>query len=393
MRSYQAGLIVSLVALKLVACSASEPSKPFSGTSSGGSGVVIPGGGGAGPSFGGALMGTAGDPVLDLSSGGTATSADSGTSCGIRQKPEEVFVYSPVALYLMQDISSSMVGTLGDPNSWPNSMTSVTSFVQDPSSAGLDVGLAVFGDLATSAMCDGSDCGKPVVEIGPLPANAQAIVSGMQSKTPPACCNFTPTECALRGMINHCLEWKQKTNEQCAAILVTDGAPSTCELNADNLAKIVADGKAQGVSTFTLGLPGSNIAFLDQLAQAGGSGKAVDVSGGSAAFIAALNAIRNKVSIGTPLPCAWKIPPPPQGQVFDAQKVNVSFVPKGGASQDFGYVTQADCARATNAWYFDDPNAPTQVLACPTTCDMLKAATGAEVNVAFGCARKPARLD
>jgi hypothetical protein len=92
------------------------------------------------------------------------------------------------------------------------------------------------------------------------------------------------------------------------------------------------------------------------------------------------------------LPCQWKIPPTPAGQQFDPQKVNVRFTPKGGSPQDFGYVAQADCSRASNAWYFDNPNQPTQVFVCPTTCDMLKASAGAEVDVSFGCATKQAPL-
>jgi hypothetical protein len=202
--------------------------------------------------------------------------------------------------------------------------------------------------------------------------------------------SLTPTECGLIGMITHCQDWQRQTGEQCVAILVTDGNPTLCNGDVNALARIVADGKANGVTTFVIGLPGSNARVLDPLAQAGGSGASIDVSGGVAAFIAALNSIRGSVTIGTALPCQWKIPPPPAGGQFDPLKVNVQFTPQGGQPQNFGYVVQADCARASNAWYFDDANNPTQVLACPSTCATLEASVGAEVFVSFGCARAPA---
>jgi hypothetical protein len=73
--------------------------------------------------------------------------------------------------------------------------------------------------------------------------------------------------------------------------------------------------------------------------------------------------------------------------------VNVTFTPSGGSAQTFGYVAQADCAKAPgDAWYYDDPNNPTQVFACPQTCDMLKANIGT-VNVEFGCARQDVTIN
>ena len=63
-------------------------------------------------------------------------------------------------------------------------------------------------------------------------------------------------------------------------------------MDAGMLDAIVADGYAHGVRTFTLGLAGSDLNALNALAQAGGTGQAIDVSGGSQAFVAALNNIR-----------------------------------------------------------------------------------------------------
>jgi hypothetical protein len=222
--------------------------------------------------------------------------------------------------------------------------------------------------------------------------------------------NNTPTECALRGMINTCLQFQSQsaTGEQCVGVLVTDGTPTKCNTNQSALAQIVQQGHDLGVTTYVLGLPGSDINFLNQLANVGGTGQAINVSGGSQSFIAALNNIRQAVSvqtttqvsqpvtISTPLPCQWKIPDPPTGQTFDPAKVNVQFTPPGSATAvPFGHVNSAaDCANTqADAWYYDDAQNPTQVLVCPNTCNgTLRNSAGAQVDVLFGCATVPAGI-
>jgi hypothetical protein len=290
----------------------------------------------------------------------------------------------------------------------------------------MDVGLAFFptapdnGWKCSDGTGSGSDCGTPVVEIAPAPQSGPQIASAMSGNQPPAL-NYTPTECGIMGMLAHCAQWQKQSGEQCVPILVTDGNPTLCnagqnqllptapaQSDIDHLAQLVSDAfnGPDKITTYVLGLPGSNAATLDQIAKAGGTNASIDVSGGVQAFIAALNSIRSKVStqsvqhitvpttIETKLPCEWTIPPiTGQNQVFNKDQVNVKFTPSGGATQDFGYVANdAGCAAVTDAWHYDDETNPTRVILCPTTCDMVKASTGAQVDLAFGCARKPARL-
>jgi hypothetical protein len=333
------------------------------------------------------------------------------------QKPETVYIdgsvtdtivtYSPIALYVMIDRSSSMVGLTGDPNSWPNAQSALTAFVNDPASAGLDIGLGAFPPMSNNNMPDcagGTDCGAPIVQIAPLPNNASAIVTALQQATPPVFPPLTtPTECGLRGMINECLNYKMQASEDCVAILVTDGAPSSCDVNAQNLANLVADGKTKGILTFTLGLPGSNQAFLDQLAQAGGTTASIPITS-QQAFLQALTAIRGKVSrtetthtstpVFAPSPCSWEIPPPKDGKAFDRNKVNLELTPLNGVPSSFvRFDNEAACAGANNGWRYDIDakdltKDPKQVILCPATCNMVKASSGASVDIAFGCATK-----
>jgi hypothetical protein len=353
-------------------------------------------------------------------SGATIRSHDS--SCGaVSEVPEQIIKYTeasvtdttytstPVAVFIMLDRSISMTmapigAPAGAPISWDSAKSSITAFVNDPMSAGLDIGMGTFpvGPQATFDCATGADCGTPVVPIMSLPGNAGAMANAMTSQTPMGLA-FTPTECALRGMINTCLQYHamSPTGEPCVAVLVTDGTPTQCDLDENNLTAIIADGKAKGVQTYTLGLPGSDINVLNQYAVAGGTGMAVDVSAGPTAFIAALNAIRGKIAhqekhtvvtkhtVQTPLKCQWKIPAQPMGSpALDPTKVNLQFTGPGAPPVQWGHVaSMAMCPTNTSAWYFDDEMHPTQIFLCPNTCLGVENTMNSRIDILLHCPR------
>ena len=347
---------------------------------------------------------------------------------------DTIITYEPVALYVMMDRSSSMVGLQGNPTSWPNATAALTDFVNDPLSTGLHVGLGVFPDLANvcgaapaSCCVTGQDCATPLVPIAELPGNGAGLIQGMQQATPSPdflSATLTPTECALRGMIDHCIQHQNNTGQQCVAILVTDGQPTLCNGDPAHLTSIVANGLTRGILTFTLGLPGANLNFLNQLAQAGGTdcdpngpNFACDLTSGSGGLLDTLNTIRATVAttvsttvpsrvastvssqvttqttISTKLDCQWGIPAPPEGETFDPTKVNLQVTEQSGTKTKFGYLDSADqCATATGGWYYNDVSNPTDVLVCPDTCQILTGLTGARVDILFGCEREPAKF-
>jgi hypothetical protein len=289
--------------------------------------------------------------------------------------------------------------------SWDNSAAAIGAFVMDPLSNGLDIGLGTFpyGPNNTADCNAGSDCGMPVVPIAPLPGNAASMTSAMTAQRPGGRNANTPTECALRGMINTCLTYHaaSPSGEKCVAVLVTDGNPTACDQNQQNLVAIIADGHMKGVDTYALALPGTNIATLDSYAQAGGTIQAIDVTGGAQAFVAALNAIRGKIThqdmhtvvtthvVSTPLRCQWKIPQQKQGDPpLDPNKVNLQFTPPNGASTQFGHVAAPGaCPANQNAWYFDDEKNPTQISLCPNACTNVENVAGARIDILLHCPR------
>lgn len=395
---------------------------------SGGSSAIISGGNGGSGFITVGVSGSAGSGIV---------TRDMDSSCHpIKETPEKIVItdssivtdtittLTPVAIFIMQDRSSSMVMmapgvTTG--TSWVNSTNAVTAFVKDPMSAGLDVGLGVFPPMSNNNNPDcsaGNDCGMPVVPIASLPGNAMPLINSYQMATPPGFPPLlTPTECALRGMINTCLQFMSSSpsGEKCVAVLVTDGTPTTCDTNETDLEAIITDGQKKGVATYTIGLPGADTATLDAYAAAGGTMKSVDVTNGDpAALVAAFNSIRGKVShqekktvtsmhvVETPLKCQWKIPPQPMGApALDPTKVNVVFTPPAQTSQTFGHVKCDGACTATmppptcpatnaagGAWYYDDEKNPTQVFLCPVSCDAIKNVMDATVDLQFHCPQK-----
>ncbi len=89
--------------------------------------------------------------------------------------------------------------------------------------------------------------------------------------------------------------------------------------------------------------------------------------------------------------CAWNLPLPPSGMALDLTAVNVRYTSASGFGTNVGKVaSMAECAMFADGWYFDDPAAPKQIVACPQTCTEIQAgAMGAKVDVLFGCKSKP----
>jgi hypothetical protein len=105
-------------------------------------------------------------------------------------------------------------------------------------------------------------------------------------------------------------------------------------------------------------------------------------------FDAVFNAIAEGIVQGATLSCEWDIPPAPENETFDKEKVNVEFTPGDGESELLGKVAgQADCGTEPG-WYFDNEDAPTVVRACPASCDVFAVDGAAAVSVVFGCETK-----
>jgi len=394
--------LVALAAL-IGACSASGNSTFASGSgrsSGNGSGANGQGGdGGDGGSF---------------IAGGTSSGGPTGGSCAATVNKGEAV---PLGMYLMIDKSGSMQGA-----NWTAVTNALKSFVDQPTAAGIGVGLQYFpidsgvqcniAFCATNADCGPAACGpcmppplpgfpgtctgiggsscevpayaKPAVIIQNLPGVAPVIKSSLDNTSPTG---GTPTSAALDGAITYTKQWMgMNPNAVGVVIFATDGEPSDCDTNLQNIYAIAKKGydEVPSVRTYVIGV-GAQLTALNGIAAAGGTGQAylVDTNAGAQdQFLQAMNEIR-----GAALSCAYLIPAPPANEMIDYGAINVQYTPEGGMPELIPQVSSlAGCPADGKAWYYDNQNPPKQILLCPATCDAISGDAKGQIDVLVGCA-------
>jgi hypothetical protein len=317
----------------------------------------------------------------------------------------------PLDIYVLFDQSLSMNENVTGGSKWNVIKGALTTFVQNPGSDGISVGLGYF-PLSAPAVCfQDSDCkgygtcanllcskGDSCVAanyyadvpISLLPQAAGAIVTSLNAHAP---IGTTPTFPALQGSYPYVAAWAQThPNDRTILVLASDGDPTLCDVTTNTVANIATSLVAPALAgmpkilTFVVGV-GSSLTSLDQIAAAGGTQKAfiVDTAGADPGgqFLAAMKAIEGSVLLG----CQYKIPAPPGGGATDFSKVNVRYTPAGGSASLLKKVLNASaCTSTDGGWYYDNDAAPTQIILCDSTCGGINNGTGATVEVVLGCA-------
>jgi hypothetical protein len=245
-----------------------------------------------------------------------------------------------------------------------------------------------------TAQCAPAAYAAPAVDIAPLPAAAQALVTSITAEMPEG---NTPTAPALSGALTKARAWATAhPDHTVVALLATDGLPTECidkpEMDPSGIIGVrraAADGLAgmPSVSTFVIGVfgPADTTAQqnLNQIAQAGGTDAAfmVDTSRDvTAQFLAALNQIR-----ASKLACEYLLPEPPSGQSLDFTLINVDFSNGASTERVFSVRSEADCDPASGGWYYDNAGTPTKILICPATCARFQSAQQGAVQIKLGC--------
>ena len=279
-------------------------------------------------------------------------------------------------VYIMLDQSASMIGP-----KWTGVTAALNSFIQQPLT-GVSVGIQYFG--LNFADCTAADYAVPDVEIAPLPGVASKIMTSIMNHAP---ISGTPTQAAEQGAIQHAQDWAKKhPGDAVVVILATDGDPDACTVLPDPVTPVAQAAMAGAtgtpkILTFVIGV-GSDLTNLNQIAMGGGTGSAfiVDTSMNvNQQFLDALNKIR-----GNALGCNYKIPAPTTGGTTDFSKVNVQFTDSKGTKTVFPQVSgKSACPASGNAWYYDNPTAPTQIVLCTSSCGTVSA--GGEVDILTGC--------
>jgi hypothetical protein len=210
----------------------------------------------------------------------------------------------------------------------------------------------------------------------------------------------TPIVQALQGTGDYASAWaKAHSDRKTVVVLATDGVPDeTCAgmsamppndlPNAANAAKALATG-SPAIPVFVIGV-GAELDALDAIASAGGTDRAVLISDGVNAqkeFLDALRAIQKKS-----LACEYVVPDAKKNGI-DFRTVNVELTEGRRAATTFFYVGDPDGCRLEpdEGWYYDDPQAPSQVILCPATCDRVAELEAARIDIAYGCTQRTVR--
>jgi hypothetical protein len=345
----------SLALFAVAACGGADPVSDFNGPAGG------PTNKGTGNT--GTISNTpapASQPSADLAACATSTAAATA---------------KPVTLVFAYDKSGSMK----DNGKWGAAKDAMKAFFSSADAKGVSASLMFFPN--GSNICSLGNYTSPQVPLTALPSgDFGTALDGVSPN------GSTPTFSALSGAVSYATNLAQGSakDSTVAVVLVTDGIPQGCVDDMDpSMAAGVAAGAAGTIPTYVVGV-GDQLGSLNQIAQSGGTKSAFVVSVGNPTqtqqdLSAAISKIKSSA-----LSCDYSIPAPPNGETFDRAKVNVQYTPASGSAASLSY--NQSCTGGTG-WKYDDATNPTRILACDSTCDQIKAATG-KVDIVFGCATK-----
>lgn len=201
----------------------------------------------------------------------------------------------------------------------------------------------------------------------------------------------TPTKWVMRGTRTLIEQTRAERPGSYAIVLVTDGYPQGCDEADDSVEAVVTEAQAAlatGVRTYVIGVANppvsgapDTVTDLHAIAAAGATEQAFLIDTGTPtatvdAFSAAVQAIREASAS-----CTVAIPSAPEGATFDKQKVAV-LVRSGAQTTPFSY--DASCT-LSNAWHYDDPANPQQIVLCEQSCEQIKLNAQAMLQVQFAC--------
>ncbi|MFT3771622.1 MAG: VWA domain-containing protein [Minicystis sp.] len=281
-------------------------------------------------------------------------------------------------MVILVDRSGSMSGA-----KWMGTTSALTKFFNDPASIGISAGILYMPNPKAST-CFVTDYDYLTVPIDVLPKNAFALTNSMPAD---ATGSGTPTYGALKGaLLVAAAHQDAHPTHKVVVVLATDGDPDPLACQGNNTIDAISSLAKNalnynGVRTFVIAAYGATVASLSQIAAAGGTTEAYDVTTDINQFFSKIAEIR-QASIG----CDFELPPPPNNQQLDPDKVNFSYTPKGVGmpivlprANDI-----ADC-NGKPGWYYDNNLAPTKITLCPASCSTVQADQFAKVEVLFGC--------
>jgi len=366
-----------------------------SGAPVGGSGAVAAGAGG---SFGGSADagGVGGGAVISVSGSGGSGVGGSAGSEEVCATATAAATLEPVYLGFAFDVSGSM--GKGDypwhdaTLKWDPVVAATRGFFEDPASTGIMASLTAFPiDADEDERCDPESYASPDVAMTELPS--ATFGAALDTIREGDWRGGTPTLAVVEAVLEELDAYRVEHPGRYALVLVTDGYPQSCDDDSIESVEEVVRAAAADIPTYVIGVKNpplvdddgeaapDTVTNLGGVAEAGGTETAFIIDTGDAArtsldFQAAIEKIR-----GAAVACNLQIPMPPDRRKFEKDRVVVSTT-SGTTTTELTY--DASCA-AAGAWHYDDVDAPTEVVLCPTTCATVQSDVQAALSVGFTC--------
>lgn len=295
----------------------------------------------------------------------------------------------PAYLAFAFDISGSM-GAGDEPwhdqtLKWEPLTEATQAFLEDPGSAGFFASMTFFPRELDK--CEDSGYIEPDVPMTALPSNV--FGAAMQDSIADGWGGGTPTRHVMAGVLGFVSQSRALNPGTYVVVLVTDGYPTGCSDNSiDSVVTVAEGGVDLGIVTYIIGLNNPPIqgapdttASLGEIAAGGGTGDAFIIDTGdprqtASDFASVIEQIRNST-----IACTVSIPPPPDNRAFDKQKVRV-VVTSAGSDTELVYNPSCD---GDNAWRYDNPEQPSSIVLCDSTCTALQENPAASLSVEFAC--------
>jgi hypothetical protein len=297
----------------------------------------------------------------------------------------------PVSLFFAVDKSGSMgmkASMTSTDTKWNELKAAFTTFFSDPSAASLQVAMRFWPDATcggpmdmppVAMTCDTQACSVPSVNLGLLSdaMHRAALNNAINAITPS---NGTPMSAALAGAeLWAANRQKMAPGEKVIVVLVTDGQATACDNNLQNIAKLAGDANKQsGILTYAIGFPGSNEMDMNAIAAAGGTDKGFFLADANTGkdFLAALLKIA-----GTAAACTLAVP---ADEKLSPKLVRVVYTAGGTTPNQIGRV-DGPMACANGGWYYDNPDKPSSITLCPSTCTQVQKDGKATLEFKMGC--------
>jgi hypothetical protein len=365
----------------------------------------------------------------DSDGDGNVTSADiieSGAGVSVDESDLEAFQESSCAawqvepepmgasLFFVVDASGSMDKTANNTNGvdkWTATRDAIAAAIEQMPD-GSQVGLLGYPNMTVGADCVNEDA---LYEPQLLGEDREGLLEALYAIDTQMC---TPTYDAYHMAIEHFNAID--TQGQKYILLMTDGQPTVSSgcypgtgscieddglvgLEQEVLDIIQAAREDDGIKTFVLGSPGSELhAFtgldnrwwLSEAAELGGTSLGGNCShdqepychfdmteGVEADFAEGLSQAMNQI-IGQVAQCDYTIPPPEDDQLVDLTAIHLVLLAGG---EEYIEIYQSATSECTHGWYLDQDGAEPMVKLCSATCEVVRADPRMELQWLFGC--------